>query len=114
MCPLDSIDAQLVKTDTQSIQSAELKEYISKRFEYQEVTSKKYRDHDAFKQHLKHKKERRKAQKENRKETADPKNKDEVNKVEHSDRSRIGILSIYDPRHEVMAQYALYESGFFK
>lgn len=77
MCPLDSIDAQLVKTDTQAIQSSELKEYISKRFEYQEVTSKKYRDHDAFKQHLKHKKERRKAQKENK--SADPKNKDEVN-----------------------------------
>ena len=80
MCPLDSIDAQLVKTDTQAIQSADLKEYISKRFEYQEVTSKKYRDHDAFKQHLKHKKERRKAQKENRKESSDPKNKDEVTK----------------------------------
>ena len=29
MCPLDTVDAQLVKTDTQSIQSSELKGGLS-------------------------------------------------------------------------------------
>merc|ERR1711990_221241 len=52
MCPISKVDAQMVKSDLNLIESKELKEYICKRFEYSEVTGKKYKDHSAYRQHL--------------------------------------------------------------
>lgn len=68
---LPSVDAQLVKSEIETIDSQALKDYLAKRFDFSEVTCKRYQSHEAYGDAIQRRKDARKRHREKKKELRD-------------------------------------------
>ena len=75
---LPTVDAQLVKSEIETIDSAGLKDYLRKRFEFSEVTCKRYQGHEAYQDAIQRRKDARKRNREKKKEQRENSSRDEV------------------------------------
>ena len=78
---LPTVDAQLVKSEIETIDSTGLKDYLRKRFEFSEVTCKRYQGHEAYQDAIQRRKDARKRNREKKKEQREHNSRDEVSKV---------------------------------
>ena len=67
MNPVCSVDAKLIRTDKNLLQWTELKDYIKKKFEYDQVQGKRYKDHQSYKKYMQDRRDNRKKIREGRK-----------------------------------------------